>query len=517
MAVTVTPLLTLVSTADTTTNWSGNSGQLDDLVYVQGGGSPASYTWQVSKNTTDTSQYTANLNLSAYTLPHLYFWFRCDVAAFTLVRASGGITVRVTSGASFREWRVAGSDTYRGEWRCFVVDLSNTTDVVASSGTLNLASVTQIQWSASTQNINFRAIDNCWNDVVRVGEGLQATGTAFDLGDISGQDELLANQYGVLQTVNSVLFCQGKLSIGNGTLQTTFSSVGEVLIFTDPTTGGIDGGAVGSINDSLYELKCLGNSSNCTFSFNNGVIGAAGTATYFLDLDDTGMNSVALTNSSISDAHEIRCFASSANGTFTGNTFDNCGPIYPQGSTFRNNVINNTAELTLGAINLDSAAAFTNTQNITINGYSGRYAVYIPASITGTVSLNNFTFDGSGTDIYWAGTSGTLTVLSNTATTSATAGGTVSIQSEQVTLTISNVVPNSDVVIKSAGTTTKLQDSQDIVGTSVTYQYNFASNTFVDIAVFSEGYVPYFVNGYELGATNATLPVAQVLDRNYTP
>ena len=51
-----------------------------------------------------------------------------------------------------------------------------------------------------------------------------------------------------------------------------------------------------------------------------------------------------------------------------------------------------------------------------------------------------------------------------------TGPGTVSVVVAQTTLTVSNVVSGSDVVIKTSGTTTKLQDSQDITGTSVTYQ-----------------------------------------------
>ena len=59
-------------------------------------------------------------------------------------------------------------------------------------------------------------------------------------------------------------------------------------------------------------------------------------------------------------------------------------------------------------------------------------AIYIPASVTGTITLDNFTGDGSGTDIYWAGTAGTLTVNKANGTnftTWASAGGTVDIVS----------------------------------------------------------------------------------------
>lgn len=97
-------------------------------------------------------------------------------------------------------------------------------------------------------------------------------------------------------------------------------------------------------------------------------------------------------------------------------------------------------------------------------------------------------------------------------------GVIVNVIAQQTTLTMTGVKGGSDVVIRSAGTTTKLLDVQDIVSTgSVSYQYTFSSGTFVDIAVFGEGFVPFFINGYELGVNDSSLPVAQVTDRNYIP
>jgi hypothetical protein len=95
--------------------------------------------------------------------------------------------------------------------------------------------------------------------------------------------------------------------------------------------------------------------------------------------------------------------------------------------------------------------------------------------------------------------------------------GTVTVQSGLATLTISGVIAGSDVVIYTAGSITKLQDDQDISGTTSTYTYTFSAGTFVDIKVYAEGYTPFFIYGFELGSASATLPVAQQLDRNYVP
>jgi hypothetical protein len=37
----------------------------------------------------------------------------------------------------------------------------------------------------------------------------------------------------------------------------------------------------------------------------------------------------------------------------------------------------------------------------------------------------------------------------------------------------------------------------------------------VDIGIFKAGYVPFYIRNYPLASTAASLPVAQVVDRNY--
>lgn len=118
-------------------------------------------------------------------------------------------------------------------------------------------------------------------------------------------------------------------------------------------------------------------------------------------------------------------------------------------------------------------------------------------------------------------TSGTIDIsvaAGATIPTIRSSGVTVNVIAQQTTLTITGVKAGSDVVIRSAGTTTKLIDVQDIVSDgSVSYQYTFAASTFVDVAVYGEGFVPFFINNFELSVNDASLPAAQVTDRNYTP
>lgn len=95
------------------------------------------------------------------------------------------------------------------------------------------------------------------------------------------------------------------------------------------------------------------------------------------------------------------------------------------------------------------------------------------------------------------------------------AGASTTINNNAV-LTISGLVTGSDVVVYAAGTTTVLDDSQENSGTTFAYQYPVAdAGDSVDVGVFLAGYIPFYIRGYVLAAVNASLPVAQVVDRAY--
>ena len=85
---------------------------------------------------------------------------------------------------------------------------------------------------------------------------------------------------------------------------------------------------------------------------------------------------------------------------------------------------------------------------------------------------------------------------------------------EGIGLTLDGIIPGSDVVILESGTTTVLDTGDAIGGTSYAYSYLAPHN--VDIAVYLQGYEPYYLRGYLLSADPVTLPIAQKLDRNFS-
>jgi hypothetical protein len=411
MAATVTALLAVVSNADTAAAggvWLGNSGAADDEVYIQGNGS---YTWQASKNarTSCTFTPTTNLDMSAANI-HLYWWAMNAVAAFMEpfqeIADDPGYTLRLTDGsANYKEWRIAGSDTWGGEWRCFILDVNGTTDVYASSGSLDLSDIDVITWYVDISNSGIiRIIDNQWNDVVRFGTGLKTTGTNFDLTDIAADDENSSNKYGVLENIDGVIFCQGELQIGDGATTTTFNSTDEVLIYRDRNSDGL-----GQVSDGLYKLTLSGTGVNADIS---GLVAkGAGTTDitrFIVDCDDTDITLL------LDASTFIRAgFVYFATGdSITNCSFNNCRQIDPSTSTFQNNTISNYATTSGGALlfpsddgnvsgltfvnNWDSVEYGTNSDN-TSPGFNnfifddvlGKYDVNNTSGVSGTIGLSN--------------------------------------------------------------------------------------------------------------------------------
>jgi len=490
MAVAVTANLTLASDADTATSqgtWSGNSGGADTEVKIQGNGS---YTWQVGKNGRDSCSFTptTNLDMSAAGT-HFYWWAQNAVAAFmepkTEVADDPGYTLRLTDGSgNYVEWYVAGNDTWGGEWRCFVIDVNDTTDIYVSSGTLQLNDIDVITWAVDLSNSgNIRIIDNQWNDVCRFGTGLKATGTDFDLTDIANDDELPANRYGILEIKDGVLFCQGQLQIGDGATTTTLTSADEVLVFKDRNANGS-----GMVASGFYKLLFTG--SGLTADIDGLVAKGAGTTDttrFILDADDTDITS------DIAGSTFIRASAVTfaAGDSITNSVFNNCGQVVPSTATFANNTLSNYVGAEGGALLFPTDD--TNISDlIFLNNDDG--VEYDASSDSTTPTFNNFNFDDVGGNYDVNNTSGGAETISivNTPTGGANSynpGGSTVTFSADVALVIT-VVDTGGAAVVAAQTAiykvsddTELMNKDTIAGGIAQTTYNYAGETPVYIRV----------------------------------
>lgn len=114
-----------------------------------------------------------------------------------------------------------------------------------------------------------------------------------------------------------------------------------------------------------------------------------------------------------------------------------------------------------------------------------------------------------------ANASNAISFISIPAETDSTSQQTQYSMAVGVTLTLTGLVSGSDIVILDAGTETERVNVDANSGT--TYAYSFTTGGDVDICVYKAGYVPYTIRAYTLPATDGSLPIAQQIDRNYTP
>lgn len=84
---------------------------------------------------------------------------------------------------------------------------------------------------------------------------------------------------------------------------------------------------------------------------------------------------------------------------------------------------------------------------------------------------------------------------------------------DTITLTLTGLQTGSDIVVLQAGTETELVNVDANAGT--TYDYIYETPEDVDIGVFKIGYVPFYIRSYTLASSDGSVPVAQVVDRNY--
>lgn len=420
MAVTVTANLTDVTLAENATGltgggtWgtAGTALATGDGVFKQGTDSQSE---KVTKNNTGWLQWIGTAQDMSATDTHLYWWL------LTSIRPNmTAMEIRIGDGAgAYTGWTIDAFTEWDGSWKCFVQNLAATADF--TSGTIDLTDITTIGVLYSTVGANFRAIENCWVDALRFGTGLTATGTAFDLADIAAVDQLVANQYGILENIDDVIFSQGRLQIGNGATTTTFTSDNEVLVFRDA-----------AVSSTLYDFELTG--SGCEVVISSLTARAAGTTDNARFVCDFSVaNSLTITGSAFTRTGLLTL---AAGHSVINTVFNGCSQVDPSTATFNNNTFSNYVG-TLGAVLFPS-----NDSNISdlVFIVCDNGVEYDASSDSTLPSFDNFTFDDEAGNFDVNNTSGAVVSIGNANGSNGnsynTGGDIVTFLSNPVSLTI---------------------------------------------------------------------------------
>ena len=504
----------LVDDADTETDWTPSQQVSVDTEnqYVQrstGAATEGAITFQTSKNgiTSVTLTKTA-INMTAnVTDPHLYWSMRCDVMPLCEPLSSGatnsGMMLRVTdSTANFSQWHIAGSflgslaPTYEGgiiwggEWRTFVLDLSNTANLHSSSGTLNLASVTQFQFFFDATNSgNFRAVDNTWIDAIYYGEGLQVRSTTTE--NVNFNDFFLESQdettyYGVMPKADEVFFPQGKLTLGITNNDLNFNSSNEVLFFRE-----------NPVDTALYAIIASSEGTGTTNITIDGLVTKTnGTSSAELDFSAISTGSISVSNSNFIDFGTL----SFSKGSFSSTTFNTCGATTISSPSVNPASFTNVTWTTCGQVTKGFDGTITNSSfnsssasvSLLLNGGSttndtiskitdtsftsdgSNHAIQTAYSlgaaddieVTWKINLSNYDAATIGTDVgisgspvtgnealYITDTTGTLTLIvpdGYSAPSVRTDGATINVIEKLRTFEITNIIQGTEIRIYDA-------------------------------------------------------------------
>ena len=456
MSLVVTFVGATITDAESITGW--DDGALDPAKFYQNANAVG---WYAAKNSRSSITYTLGTSQSWTTGDHLYTTAQCDVLALAEAQSTGtttasGFTVRVTlANAAYREWHVAGSDTWDGGWRQFVIDLGHTgTHLYASSGTFSSASnIDSVTWYYDLSNSgNIRNVPaNVWQDVTRVGSGLQVHNTSaadasIDYAAIAAIDNAVANRYGVLFPLDpgaESLGCEGKLILGDSasTNHLDFDSQGETVEMLE--RDGTDG--YGLVADGLYGVEVVANSTGTDQDFSMGIkvgTGADASGRGGTKISAGGPNVVWYFDSSDADLHNFTMYGCTFQGavggvtygveldspttTFevAGSTYDGCESTVTADAVVTNHVwVNSTTDATTGALVWQDGE--TDIENCSfINNVNGVYIGTLSANIT----LTGMTWAGNTYDIEYEHTAdrdanydGTAPSINNTSTGTLTA------------------------------------------------------------------------------------------------
>ena len=227
MAVTVTPLLTTVDAALSTTGWTadGEWGGLntDDAIFREGGGSLRG---QISEAAGHLYHTLGAVDLTAAANRRVYAWILPPGSFDTF--ANGGLRIVLGDDTNRIAYYVGGNDVNQfqvGAWSCVTLDANNVPtnfEVLAGSeGSLDLTAITEIGVGINNPAKAVGSSPNSWCDIITYGTGLRITGggsgTEGNFAELAADDTDTANAYGIIREIQAGVYgIQGDLIFGDG-------------------------------------------------------------------------------------------------------------------------------------------------------------------------------------------------------------------------------------------------------------------------------------------------------------
>lgn len=413
--------------------------------------------------------------------------------------ALGGLRVLIGSATSaFKVWNVGGRDFGRypyGGWMNFVVDPQTTADsTVGTPGTdqYRYAGLGVDCTSAISKGQPLGV------DAIRFGRGeLRVNGTET-FTTIATVNDAQAAKWGLFQSEAGSYRWKGLMTLGHTTaLAMTDSNKNIVVDNTRKVTAGFN----------KIEVRQAGTNINWT-GINISALGTVSKGAFqMIDNATVSLNGCVFTDL------DTLIFQSNAN--IQENTFRRCNTVTLGGAVMDGCLFDKST----GTVALASGGSVSSLTNTDFFSSGTGHAIEFTSGTSHTISTNTFsgyaaTNGSTGNEtIYVNIPSGSVTINAASSISYRTAGATVTVIVGQKTLTLTNLLSGSDIVLLEAGTSTIIESVDQNIGSTYAFSYSTPRN--IDIGVIKPGYKVKYIRNYTLGTTDASLPIALELDRTY--
>jgi hypothetical protein len=500
--------LTLLSAAESTTNWTEPTGATGGGIavaetdfFIQGTGC-------ISKtfNTTGLGGLHYN-NGAGVTIPTdgaFFAWTYFGAPNAINTEANGGMRLTVGSGTgAYDMFYVRGSDTYAyGGWNCIPVDPTLTPD--ATQGT---PSGTFQYFGMVINGVNAVAKGNPFGiDALRYGRGearISDGSTADGYATFSGyatQNDSTSNRWGLIQAVPGGYLWQGLMTLGYTTAVDFRDSNTTILIANTKKV---------SANFNKIEVR----QGSSRVDFTNITFLALGTVAKgrFECIDDADVNITSCTFNSMDT------FVFKSSTTVDLSNFILCGAITQGGALISDSLFDRST----ASVALLSGNPANLSGNSFVSDGTG-HAIEITTPGTYTFAGNSFSgyagTDGStGNEAIYNNSGGavTLNITSggDTPTIRNGAGASTTVNSN-ISITLTGLQNPSEVRVFNAGTQTERSGTGAENVTTGSHTFSVPASTSIDISVLSLGYQNLRLLAFSSSA-DVSIPIAQVLDRQY--
>jgi hypothetical protein len=540
MAVTITDLRTTRNEADTTTGWAGSASPSVFTVDPN----PVEATGHLGQVVNNTRAYLVNtataINLSN-TL--VYVWFLPGPSMGDT--ATDGFGITLGDGTNRVQFKIGGSDksVFRHNigipaYNCMVIDTANLPDSpyvwngVASN--LNLNAITEIGSGCRTTLKAIGGVANVFTDVVRFGNlGLRiAGGTSGSPGkfkEISDLDGSTADgrAYGIFRELGAGVFgMQGPLVFGNttGSDSSWFEESNTTVVLEDRGLGKdkykftINDNGVGTTT-LKFGIK-LGSGVDALGSDGVNILSTFTVGGEWDSATDTNVTDVFVYGSTFNSLTEGISFRDPQE--FINNSFIGCGQINPNNAVMVNSdIINSIADSALlwnfngnTSGKLDGCSFLSSGIGHAIElGSNTPTNINFNSIIFTNYGANNTTnaavYNNSGKEINITIAGGTIPTVRNGA------GSTTNIIAGLVTITLSNLQPNTEIRVYEDDFGQNGDEIDGIENSSTSFSFSVEEGKTINIIINNLFFLPADIWGFIVPSSNTTIPISQFPDRQY--